>query len=395
MTRPGGTPGLSGVRTRLPVVIESFRVEALQSLLEDGAGPHLSLYLPTHRRHPDWKQDPVRFKGLLHRAKELLETRYKSRDAEAFLEPLRQIEFDPHWEHSLDGLALFRSEASMAVYRLPIQVPEIVVVADTYHTKPLLRFLRSNGRYLVLAVSQNKVTLYEGSPYGAGPVDLHGVPKSLRDALGVPEYDHSVQSSYIRGAIFHGEGPGKEIKKEELLHFFNAIDRGLHEYLRNEHVPLILAAVDYYHPIYKLANRYSGLLDEGLVGNYDLANADKIHADAWPVVSRVFEVRLNTWKERYGERKGTGLASDRLEEIGEAAVAGRVQCLFVAEEESVWGILDRKTGSIERHERQRDSEDADLLDDVAEEVYKRAGEVYVIPRASMPVAGPIAAIYRF
>jgi hypothetical protein len=36
-----------------------------------------------------------------------------------------------------------------------------------------------------------------------------------------------------------------------------------------------------------------------------------------------------------------------------------------------------------------------VLDDVAEEVYKRAGEVYVIPRSSMPVAGPIAAIYRF
>jgi len=376
-------------------MIESFRAEALQALLANGNGPHLSLYLPTHRRFPEWKQDPVRFRALLHQAKELLETRYRSKDADALLEPLRGLEDEGHWEYSLDGLALFRSERLTAVYRLPMPVPEIVVVADTYHTKPLLRFLRSNGRYLVLAVSQNAVTLYEGSPFGAGPVNLRGVPKSLREALGVPEYDHIVQSQYVKGAVFHGEGPGKEKVKEELLHFFRAIDKGLHEYLRGEHVPLLLAAVNYYHPIYKLANSYHDLLDVGLEGNYERVNAEKIHAEAWPVVNKIFESRVDTWLERYHERKGTGLATDRIEEIAQAAVAGRIQCLLVAEEESVWGLLDRKTGALELHERQRDAQDADVLDDIAEETFKRSGEVYVIPRSSMPGTGPIAAIYRF
>ncbi|TMQ48323.1 MAG: hypothetical protein E6K75_03340 [Candidatus Eisenbacteria bacterium] len=376
-------------------MIESFRAEALQTLLADGEGPHLSLYLPTHRRHPEWKQDPVRFRALLGQAQELLSTRYKTRDVDAFLEPLRRLEGERHWEHSLDGLALFRKEGTTAAYRLPIPVPELVVVAETYHTKPLLRFLRSNGRYLVLAVSQNAVTMYEGSPFGAGAVDLHGVPQSLREALGVMQYTHSVQSPYLRGAVFHGEGPGKEIRKEELLHFFQAIDRGLHEYLRAERVPLLLAAVKYYHPIYKVANRYPELMDVGLDGNYDRANPDQIHKEAWPLVSRVFESRVGIWLERYRERVGTGLASDRIEEIAQAVVAGRIQCLLVAEEESVWGLLDRKTGALELHERQRDARDADVLDDIAEETFKRGGEVYVIPRSAMPGRKPIAAIYRF
>jgi hypothetical protein len=131
MTRAGETTSLSG-GSRIRVRIEPFRVDALKSLLAEGFGPHLSLYLPTHRRHPDRKQDSVRLHSLLHRAKELLESgRHAVRDAEAFLEPLRQLEGEPHWEHSLDGLALFRSETSMAAYRLPMEVPEIVVVADT------------------------------------------------------------------------------------------------------------------------------------------------------------------------------------------------------------------------------------------------------------------------
>jgi hypothetical protein len=376
-------------------MIQSFRAEALQELLIDGAGPRLSLYLPTHRRHPEWKQDPVRFRSLLGRAEELLTTRYKTRDAQAFLEPLRQLEKGRHWEHSLDGLALFRSEGTMSAYRLPMEVPELVVVAETYHTKPLLRFLAKNGRYLVLALSQKAVTLYEGSPFGAGPVNLHGVPTSLREALGVLDHDRTFESNYIRGSVFHGQGPGKELKKEELLRFFNAIDRGLHEYLREERVPLLLAAVKYYHPIYKEANRYPGLLGVGLEGNYERANADQIHAEAWPLVSPVFDAGVNTWVERYRERIGSGLASDQLEEIAVAGVTGRVQCILVAEEETVWGVLDRKTGRIERHDRQLDTEDADVLDDIAEEALKRGGEVHVIPRTSMPGEGPIAAIYRF
>jgi len=376
-------------------LIQSFRSEALSDLLAVGEGPHLSIYLPTHRRHPESKQDPIRFRSLLHQAKELLATTYKSRDADAFLEPLRELEGQRHWEYSLDGLALFRSEAGTAAYRLPMPVPELVVVAETYHTKPLLRFLRSNGRYLVLSVSQNAVTLYEGSPFGAGPVNLESVPKSLRDVLGVPDFDRVFESQYVRGAIFHGQGPGKEVRKEELLHFFREIDRGLHEYLRSERVPLLLAAVKYYHPMYRLVNHYPELLPDGLTGNYERATPDKIHEEAWPIVSRVFESRVHTWADRYRERVGTGLASDQLEEVAQAAVTGRVQCLLVPEEESVWGILDRKTGAIERRERQRGTEDADVLDDVAEEAYKRGGEVYVVPRGSMPVKSVIAAIYRF
>ena len=375
-------------------MIQSFRAEALTDLLRDGAGPHLSIYLPTHRRHPEWKQDPVRYRDLLGRAAELLRARYQPGEIDSFLEPLRSLERDGDWEHALDGLALFRSRDSMTMYRLPMPVPELVVVAETYHTKPLLRFLSSNGRYLVLAISQKAVSLYEGTSFGAGPVNLHGVPTSLREAVGVLD-DKPFAGQYVAGAVYHGNGPGKEIRKEELLQFFRKVDRGLHDYLRDERVPLLLASVKYYHPIYATANRYPGLLEEHLAGNYERATPERIHAEAWPIVSKVFEARVSTCADRYRRRSGNGLASDRLEEVAAAAVTGRVQCLLVPEEESVRGVLDRVTGAIRRQERRQDTNDADVLDDIAEEAFKRGAEVYVVPRASMPAPGPLAALYRF
>ena len=378
-------------------MIQTFRTEELGQLLADGPGPRVSIYLPTHRRHPDWKQDPVRFRGLIGQAESLLVQRYRSADAKGLLEPLRRLEEERHWEYSLDGLAVFLSEAHNAVYRLPIPVPEIVVVADSFHTRPLFRFLHANRRYLVLALSQNSVSLYQGSPYGAGALELGSVPKSFGEAIGEPNYDRMFSKPGGRavGSVSHGRGPGKEIRKVELLRYFRAIDRGLREYLKEERAPLLLAAVKYCHPIYREANTYAGLSEEGLVGNFERAKPEEIHEAAWPIVTRIFQSQIDTWVARYRERVGTGLASDRLDVIAPAAVTGRVRCLLVAEGEPIWGALDRRTGGLTHYDRQNGPEGGDLLDDIGEEALKRGADVYVLPRVKMPTLNQAAAIFRF
>ena len=56
-----------------------------------------------------------------------------------------------------------------------------------------------------------------GAEASAGAIDLHGVPKSLRDALGLPDYDRAFSASGSPAAsVFHGRGPGQEIRKAEL-----------------------------------------------------------------------------------------------------------------------------------------------------------------------------------
>ncbi|HEX7078552.1 MAG TPA: hypothetical protein VF363_09020 [Candidatus Eisenbacteria bacterium] len=373
----------------------AFRAEDLAALLGSQEGPCVSLYLATHRRHPEWKQDPVRFRALIAEAESLLGGG-AARDQSALVAPLRGLLERPFWEYALDGLAVFASRSLRAAYRLPIAVPDQVVVAETFHTKPLLRLLRSDGRYYALALSQNQVTLYEGSRSGAGIVELGGVPKGLRDAVGVPDFDRSVSAhGGVGGSIFHGRGPGREETKELLARYFRAIDRGLKDYLRGETAPLVLAAVKYYHPIYREGNTYPHLLAEGLEGNYERESAESIHAAAWPLVERAFSARAAEWSARYREMAGTGLAVDGVEEVALAAVAGRARCVLAAEGDVVWGLLDRATGAVARHERQMGADDGDLVDDVCEEAFRRGAEVFVLPRAAMPTDRPIAAVLRY
>lgn len=372
-----------------------FRAEDLKQLLAASTAPCISIYLPTHRAHPGSKQDPVRFRDLVGEAESLLAKGPAPRDASRIVEPLRALESHAHWEHSLDGLAVFLSPTVHAVYRLPLAVPERVVVANSFHVKPLMRFLGSNRRYFVLAVSQNAVSLYEGSPFGAGAVELGSLPGGLRDALGIPDHDrafggHGVPTDFI----FHGRGPGREETKETLLKYFRAIDKALREYLHDERAPLILAAVRYYHSIYREANTYPFLLPDGLDGNFERVNGEQIHEAAWPIVKRAFDEQVDNWVGRYKALAGTGLATDAIEEIALAAIGGRVRCVLAAEGESLWGQLDRSTGAVTRHAKQLEPDD-DVLDDICEESLKRGAEVLVIPRASMPTEGPIAALFRF
>jgi hypothetical protein len=61
----------------------------------------------------------------------------------------------------------------------------------------------------------------------------------------------------------------------------------------------------------------------------------------------------------------------------------------------VWGILDRKTGTIEQHDAQDDARDSDIPDDISECVLLKGGEVLVLAPERMPVASPVAAVLRW
>ncbi|MEZ4482777.1 MAG: hypothetical protein R3B97_16875 [Dehalococcoidia bacterium] len=122
------------------------------TLAELGAArqpPCLSLYQRTHRRYPDNQQDPIRFRNLVGEMKASLRQEYPAEEADAILEPFEALGHDhAFWNHTLDGLAVFGGPSFFRVIRLQRPVVELVVVADTFHTKPVRRLLQSTDRYL-------------------------------------------------------------------------------------------------------------------------------------------------------------------------------------------------------------------------------------------------------
>jgi len=88
------------------------------------------------------------------------------------------------------------------------------------------------------------------------------------------------------------------------------------------------------------------------------------------------------------------LGSDDLAEVAAAAVAGRIQTLLLETGRQLPGRLDPATGKVERGELDDPRMD-DVLDDLADLVADRGGEVVVIPAEGMAAKTGLAAVYRY
>ncbi|HJS74529.1 MAG TPA: hypothetical protein VJ921_09590, partial [Vicinamibacteria bacterium] len=275
---------------------------------------------------------------------------------------------------------------------------DLAVVADSFHVKPLLRFLQTNQRYLVLVISQNQVSLFEGTPYSFSPLDLGDAPASLAEAVGISR-ERSPLNVWSpgagQGAVFYGVGASEDSRKEDLARFFRAIDRALWETLRNENAPLILAGVERYFPMYREASRYPFLAEEGVAGNFDAAPPDELRARVWPLASEIFRKQEEEVFSLYASSAKRHLVVDELSTLARMAVQGRLRWLLIADDAHVWGDLNRETGEVAISGPEREAGNDDLLDDLAEAVLARDGDVLVVPQARMPGSSPAAAVLRW
>jgi hypothetical protein len=91
------------------------------------------------------------------------------------------------WRYMSDGLAMFLRPGWYRMFRVPVGVPEVATIGDRFVVGPLLRVVTEDGHFLVLALSQRRVRLLEGSLQRVEELELADVPTSLRDVIAPPE----------------------------------------------------------------------------------------------------------------------------------------------------------------------------------------------------------------
>ena len=157
--------------------MDVIRRTDLERLVLQGAGPSVSLFPPTHRAGPEVQQAPIRLKNLLREATEALQAGgVRSPMIHSVLAPLRRLVNDGlFWQYQSDGLALYSRPGWWRALRVPLHLPELAVVADRFYVRPLLPLLTGDGHFFVLALSQNRIRLLEGTRDRLEEVHLPGV----------------------------------------------------------------------------------------------------------------------------------------------------------------------------------------------------------------------------
>jgi len=381
--------------------MDLFTTKELQSLFDKRLSPCVSIFLPTHRAGREIRQDPIRLKNFLREAENrLLSLGLRPVDAKDYLLPAQALlgsEF--FWRNQDVGLALFLSEDFFRHYRLPIEFSELAVVADRFQIKPLLPLFAGDGRFYVLAISQNQVKLFEGTRYTVSELELKGIPRSLTEALLSENPERHLQVRTLtaggsRTAQFHGHGSGAEDSKEDLLRYFRQIDKGVRELLKDQRAPLVLAAVEYLQPIYREASTFPLLLDGGVPGSPDELSAQELHRCALPLARLHFEKAQQKALAQYRELLPTGRCSTDIREILTAAHRGRVEFAFVPVGVQQWGIFDPGPAEVTLH-RTAEAGGEDLLNLISIYTILNRGSVYAVPPAEIPDGAPVAVLYRY
>jgi hypothetical protein len=345
----------------------SVTVRDVQKLFEHRAQPCVSVYMSTDPVSPGGPEDRARLRNLLRDAATRLARVHHADAVEGLLGPVVE-KVQRAWPPRGRGIALLRSPDLNVGFELPVEVPDVAVVAPTFHTKPLLSFLDRNQRYLVLALGARSVRLLEGSAAGLADVTADALAPELTAAPA---------------------GAGRR--------WYAALDEAVRGFLGADEAPLVLAGAHERQEAYRAAAVFPRLLEGGIHADVDRLEAGGLHEEAWPIVCADQAEVERQAALHWLSFRGAGMATDVLSEVMEAAADGRVRLLLHREGTHLWGRMDPARGTfvLRAGEAELEPGDSDLIDDLCELTLVRGGDVVEVAAERMPTDVPVAAILRY
>lgn len=359
----------------------------------------VSLYLPTHRPTTERQQDHIRIKNLLHQARiRIIQVDGEVR-ADEIIAPIDRLAANPSfWMHPSDGVVLFCRKGSIRLLRTSTPMPELALVSEHCHIKPLMPLLQDESRFHLLAISSLGVQLYQGTRISLNSIDLPGAPTAIDHGLPHPLPEHLAGALATNGhgtAAMHDSGPAVVSQaRERTLAYFRRVDACVCALLQGEHAPLVLAGVADLLPLYAGVNHYAHLESTRIPSAAESPVSDSLYDQAWSIIGPLVTKPHETAFARYAQVAGSDHASTDLPTIVRAGIQGRIDHLFIASDRERWGTYDRLNDKVREHQP-RWPEDDDLLNVAIIAALAHRSAVHVAPQALMPNNAEISAIFRY
>ncbi len=379
--------------------MDRFVHDDMTAVLKAQDGPCVTVF--TRTRHGGSQEDPIRWKAQLNEAEvRLTASGVPAANAEAIIDRARKhLQESEFWKSTSEGLVLFLANGFERLYRLPVKFENRVFVGPHFHIKPLLPWADADGRFFILALSQNHVQLFEASAHSIHRVPVSGLPANMAEARKTHDRDeplefHTHPASIGRAfeAVFSGHGVGIDDHKDELLHYFQQIDRAIHPALVNGKAPLVLATVDYLVPIYRKANKYGHLFEPHLKGNPDRMSEQELHDRIWPLVAPVFRMNTSRAVAQYRQLEGTGRTTKDLARLLPAVHRGEIETLLTVDGREAWGQFDGVSGHV-RELPATAANAEDLANTAAVEALRHGRTVHLVEPIDFPDGAAVVGIF--
>jgi hypothetical protein len=382
--------------------------DIVKELANSNGFPRVSIYIPTHVAGPEVQQDPIRLSNAVKEAaRQLGAAGFKSRDIENLLGEARARTVDaPFWKYQGRGLAVFVEEGDTRWMKLPDTPPELTLVAGRYQVRPLIRTLRDEPSFHVLAVTRAEASLYEARKHGIMKVEVEGMPPGIDEERERTEFEanlgfhHRDRGKQVGGADrpkFDALGESPDDYEDILLEqYLKRVAEAVDRHLARSSAPLVLAAkpreagwlrqaLGYRHVAKQDIQKDPPALGEG--GLHDAAS--KI---AEPLLDRRRQDALRSLRARLSG--GVLPGSEDLQELLRATSQGRVEVVFLDPHQTVWGQWEEERQRVERRDNANHGSE-DLLNLLAIKTLEQGGEVFSLPEDLRVPSRPACGIFRY
>lgn len=388
-------------------VLTNVDKDTLLDLADQSHEQSISIFIPTHERGKEVNegQDLILFKNHVQRMRQALEAQdLRSNEVNDLLQPLEALLEDTQfWRHQRQGLAVFRNPNYFAVFQSPLPLEESSQLGSRFRIRPLLPFAQHRPAYYLMQITKKDVSLYKVDAFSITPVDTAGsMPSGLEEVTKYYDFEEQEQG-YTKGrsgrmAKYDTSQEADNKQKDHLLaDYFRLVDQAIIDLMGTQNLPLVLASVEYYQPIYREINTYPHLHAEGLTGNFEHTQLDELHQMAQQMLGDSLQKHRQQRIEQYQNSSGGDLVSTNIRELLKAGVMGRIETLFMKADAETLGSFDENTLKATIHNEPRETDES-LPDKVALLTLRHGGEVYVMDEVDLlnnqePV--DLAALFRF
>ena len=380
----------------------------LQTLAGSDGFPRISVYFPTHLTFPACEQDPIRLGNARREIeKQLKQAGWGAGEIETLLAEVRAREQDlDYWKYQDEGLAIFIEPGTTHWMKLPADVPELTIVAERYHLRPLVPILRDEGTFYVLTVTEDDAHLYKSANGSLAELNVEELPDGTGKIRGMTDLDanvgyHGRDRGTKRGGTdapkYAALGESPEDYQEVILeHYTRDIANAVDAYLANATGPLVIAAVPRTAGRLKDHLQYAQTLDDILSSDPTSLDMSALHEKSRELSQPVLDNDREEIRNRLRAVQGSGdpAYSHNLQDILHATEEGRVDTIFLDPDAVVWGIYDTAL-QVVRIEPEAGPENEDLLNLAALRTFAQGGDVRSLPADLKSSVGQIAALFRY
>lgn len=370
--------------------------KTINDLINNDSEILISITLPTHKTGEEGKQDPIRFKNLLNNVEEELEKKgVKKSEIEKILKPAKELLEKPlFWSHVDHGLAVYITESSFDVYKLPYSVDEQVFVNDHFLITPLLPMTSMDGTYCVLSLSRQNLRLLKCTRNDVTDITPDNIPTSVADYLEVDQEKELQLHTGAQGqaAMYFGHNANDEDKRVIVEQFFREAQKEITALMNGQKDPLVLIGLNENMHLYKKVNNYGRIVEDIITRNPDELTEKQLKDEGWDVIKEYFLKDMYKSLDNYSQQPDDKV-SNNLSEIIEAAVMGKAQTIFLSKGERKWGMYDDEKHTV--HYTNSSDDSVELLNWLSITGFKRGSKVYMLPKEQMPIQSTVAAEFRF